>query len=512
MNIATFGDVAKSKRDSLAHDLDDEDDEEDREIVQHKGRIEGEEEDGDEKFNEAGIAIEPFNMKSDRDGGGFVDENMNFVFTKDKVDVDAWVAGMNDEESMEQVIGEAAIAKKKKDQARALQEEKDAEADLTRKTPLELKKEILALMKPGETIPRAMKRLKDQAASGSASTENIGAAGVARRRPPPPLSAAAVVATAPAAAASVALLSTDAEKDKKERAVIVKKQIDRITEIADELMSTGLSNVYHMSFESLRASTVKWQYQALDGSTTLHGPFTAVEIAKWKSSGYLTGQYAVMMCPVPIVCAYGSSSSSGTSGGGGGGGIYDDGEDNDVVVATTTPSIFPAHVTVPDTWISSDSIDFSGYLNVVENEALDNATLSLHGGERKDGANIKRSRDGISRVGGESGSGNSSSSSSSNKHGRGVRFASTGTNVNETPTNAGGEEKSSDIEGGAPWARAAALAEQSADLYGNSDDDDGGDDDDHHDDAADDDDLSRMSSKRKKSGRFNTEADEYEDE
>ena len=107
------------------------------------------------QFNEMGEAIEHFNMKNEREGG-HIDENMNYVFKKERGEVDAWVAGM-DETSMEKSIGEAAMAMQKKI---ARQEIEDArEAARIRKTTLQLRKEILQYLQPGETLARCMKRL-----------------------------------------------------------------------------------------------------------------------------------------------------------------------------------------------------------------------------------------------------------------------------------------------------------------------------------------------------------------
>ncbi len=54
--------------------------------------------------------MEPFNLKDERDGGHF-DENMNYVWSKEKVEPDAWLADL-DEAAMEKGIGEAAAAQK----------------------------------------------------------------------------------------------------------------------------------------------------------------------------------------------------------------------------------------------------------------------------------------------------------------------------------------------------------------------------------------------------------------
>ena len=109
MNLHTFKDATSSKRSALLNDLEQDIDDEDVVGVMHI-EADGEEDETNEKFNEAGEAIEPFNLKNERDDGYF-DENENYVFKKEKGEIDAWVAGM-DEVSMERAIGEAAQAVK----------------------------------------------------------------------------------------------------------------------------------------------------------------------------------------------------------------------------------------------------------------------------------------------------------------------------------------------------------------------------------------------------------------
>ena len=135
MNLHTFKNVVDAKKASLAHDLDDDDEE--GEVGAFRGAVDGEEDEGEDKvsnfnfntatylhvfttshftykiyfivkFNDAGEVIEPFNLRDERDSGHF-DENMNFVFKKDKGEIDAWLADM-DEAAMEKGIGEAAKA------------------------------------------------------------------------------------------------------------------------------------------------------------------------------------------------------------------------------------------------------------------------------------------------------------------------------------------------------------------------------------------------------------------
>ena len=52
--------------------------------------------------------MEPFNLREEREVGHF-DENMNFVFKKERGEVDAWLATM-DEATIEKGIGEASVA------------------------------------------------------------------------------------------------------------------------------------------------------------------------------------------------------------------------------------------------------------------------------------------------------------------------------------------------------------------------------------------------------------------
>lgn len=111
------------------------------------------------QFNEAGDVIEAFNLADEREGGHF-DENMNYVFKKEKGEVDAWVAEM-DEVAMEQAIGEAQRAVKRKAAEREEEERREAAKEF--KTSIQLKKELLTLMQPKETVASAMRRLSGKA-------------------------------------------------------------------------------------------------------------------------------------------------------------------------------------------------------------------------------------------------------------------------------------------------------------------------------------------------------------
>lgn len=120
------------------------------------------------QFNEAGEVLEAFNLHNERDGGAF-DENMNYVFQKEKGEMDAWVAEM-DETAMEQAIGEAARAVKRKAAQRELDEENEAKKEFL--PSIQLKKNLLLLMKPKETVAGAMRRLGGGKA-GEFSTQHV---------------------------------------------------------------------------------------------------------------------------------------------------------------------------------------------------------------------------------------------------------------------------------------------------------------------------------------------------
>ena len=89
---------------------------------------------------------------------------MNYVFKKEHGEVDAWVADL-DEATVEQAIGEAALAEKKREAKRLLEEEKERRD--VKKSPLELKVELLSLMKEGETIPSTLRRFSGKGDAGN---------------------------------------------------------------------------------------------------------------------------------------------------------------------------------------------------------------------------------------------------------------------------------------------------------------------------------------------------------
>lgn len=99
--------------------------------------------------------ITPFNMKDERESG-FIDDDMNFVFKKEKQEVDAWVATLNDTNT-EKVINDAALAERKR-LARNAEQERNQSA-LDRMGPMEVKVALLSIMQEGESVQGTLRRL-----------------------------------------------------------------------------------------------------------------------------------------------------------------------------------------------------------------------------------------------------------------------------------------------------------------------------------------------------------------
>jgi len=81
---------------------------------------------------------------------------MNYVFKTERGEIDAWVAEM-DEVAMEKAIGEAAMAVKRKNEQRIVDELNEAKK--VKKSAIQLKRELLSHMLPTETVAATMRRL-----------------------------------------------------------------------------------------------------------------------------------------------------------------------------------------------------------------------------------------------------------------------------------------------------------------------------------------------------------------
>lgn len=179
--------------------------------------------------------------------------------------------------------------------------------------------------------------------------------------------------------------------------------ISRLTELADELLSRGLTGVYSMTFEALLASTLMWEYKGLtDGQ--VHGPFMAQQLAGWKAQGFFTGPTAVQVRAIGENHASDMQASSSNSGStstaatadpaaaaalrafgiskaaADSDNIYDD---EDLPTTTAATGAAPtAVVTVPPTWadwLSSDAVEFGEYINLDQAREVQRQPLSQRG-------------------------------------------------------------------------------------------------------------------------------------
>ncbi|CAE7720090.1 Cd2bp2, partial [Symbiodinium microadriaticum] len=320
-------------RDALVNDLDEDEDNDDVPITVHREEVDGEEDDGKEKFNDAGEVMEPFNLRDEREGGHF-DENMNYVWQKDHGEVDSWLADM-DEATMEKSIGEAAAALKRKNAKRETE-------DTGHEVPVDvkaLKLELLTHLQPGETILSTMRRLGKTGRSTKGSNKRD------------------VVAGAPS------------QGDSDKRSVI----ISRLTEIADLLLGSGEMNIYDMTREAVELSDVHWEYRGQDGS--VHGPYSSAQIAGWKAQGYFTGPTSVMIRRARFVGESGRMISEESKEGPDRkrartaheevlGDFEDsDGDENEPEEHKPADDVFAVQESYTE-WVSSDDIDFSDALPV----------------------------------------------------------------------------------------------------------------------------------------------------
>jgi len=275
MNLHTFKDVVTSKRSSLANDIDEDDEEVD--VAAHSGNIEGEEDDGNDKFNELGEVIEPFNLRNEREKGHF-DTNMNFVWKKDDVERDAWLADM-DEATMEKSIGEAAKAMK-------LKQDKENNVETPSiKSDKYLKQELLAILHPGETVITAMRRLGGKQARRSTQ--------VVKRRLPTSSTRLSTLSTSSRTCQESSEREVKGEREREKESQRDSAGINNLTELCDELISSGLTGLYYMTYEAIQSSMFLWEYKGRDGE--IHGPYSTKQISKWRKVGYFTGTQAVMM-------------------------------------------------------------------------------------------------------------------------------------------------------------------------------------------------------------------------
>lgn len=206
--------------------------------------------------------------------------------------------------------------------------------------------------------------------------------GVVRRRAPP---------TVDGKGNSTQVVAQGSQQKQKEKlqqqrdARAQQASINRVTELADELVTRGLTGLYSMPYEAIKASTLMWEYKGLlDGN--IYGPYTAQQLAGWKAQGFFAGPTAVLVRPVgenhlsdsqpmgntggdPAAAAALKVLSAKTS-------VLDNDSiyDDDIAPAVSSTTLPP---TPEVQWMNSDEVNFGEYIN------LDAAQESMRQPQRK---------------------------------------------------------------------------------------------------------------------------------
>ncbi|GLC52767.1 hypothetical protein PLESTB_000665900 [Pleodorina starrii] len=200
---------------------------------------------------EDGITFEPFNLKQEREEGYF-DEDGNYVLRKQggeegDDEKDAWLTS---EEA--KVVSDEV--RRKIEAQRALAEEAARRGPLTERQIAQRKADMAAMMRPGETVTRALKRLGGGAAPGAAAGGSA-AAGLPHRamgkRERARLLAQQQQQQQQADPAAASASGSGADADARE-------QFTRMTELADELLGEGELEIYSANQEELLRSARMW--------------------------------------------------------------------------------------------------------------------------------------------------------------------------------------------------------------------------------------------------------------
>ena len=149
---------------------------------------------------------------------------------------------------------------------------------------MELKAELLKVMKPGENVVQTMRRLSGKSVTTSNKGKKNSNKSQNNQNGSSVVGGGGVVETV---------------EEKKANKIAHRIALEQLTDIVDELLSTGLSGVYNMTYEAIETSSVRWEYRGLDG--IIHGPYTPQIIAAWKNQGYFSGSSSVMMRKVGVV-------------------------------------------------------------------------------------------------------------------------------------------------------------------------------------------------------------------
>ncbi|KNE72454.1 hypothetical protein AMAG_16498 [Allomyces macrogynus ATCC 38327] len=224
------------------------------------------------------IKIVPFNMRDELEEGSF-DEAGTYIKKRDENErYDAWLSGLNKTD-----IEKAALAARAREQERQAHEHAVASRTRIPNREPDLLKGALGLLRPRETVARALARLNKQ---------------IER---PSKRSTSSKKAAKPAAPESE--VSRHARED-----------VDLLTEIAGQLVELGKADVYEASYEDMmadlrdeglvdrawtpehptrRKEEVAFTYAWSGGDGAEHGPFAAEEMAAWAAQGFFANGIVV---------------------------------------------------------------------------------------------------------------------------------------------------------------------------------------------------------------------------
>ena len=289
---------------------------------------------------------------------GFYDEGGNYVFKKEHVEVDAWVAELS-ETTMEQQIGEVSRAYKKKRQREEELEKLEANKIIMPLNDIKLK--MLEILQSGETVAKAMKRLSThtQLKSNWQQKTNNNRKEVKQSK-------------------GISSNSNNSNNNNKPIS-----NVDLLIEYADTCISEyGIFGIYTMSREALVSSCTQWEYRiipvtqestinsstststssvlpALFESYEIHGPFTSEQIANWKNAGYFNTSTVTVYIRkyTPMSSNTGKKVTMN---------IFDEEEEEEVHSNNNNNS--SNNNTEPSQWVLLEDIDFGEYITVIGNE------------------------------------------------------------------------------------------------------------------------------------------------
>ena len=148
------------------------------------------------------------------------------------------------------------------------EQEELAERSRVKKSPIELMKDLLIHMQPGEVIAKSMRRIGGKGSFAALSgfitfslfeNNNLGedsnSKGLPKKRTMQPKSSTVASDGGPKLSSKAEKESQRAEEKRK------RERIDRVTELADQLLAAGVTGIYDMTFEAIETSTSNWEYK-----------------------------------------------------------------------------------------------------------------------------------------------------------------------------------------------------------------------------------------------------------